>query len=176
MSNDAATQASPKRPGPGARPSLPSPYGLRRSSSSGADTSSRWERIPIPLLAAAIAAISVAPPLVWVIAAARWTAEPGLRTFAATHGVAWALIAVRALDLWRGRRARSRRADRSDPLFLRDRDIRNHPAASARVGVRVEAMWRGAAPGAKWREHIATAGLASYQWLVSYVPWMIGHS
>ena len=174
MSNGATTPRAPRRPGPGARRALLALWPATIIVAWGGHIISLGTD-PELLPAAAIAAICMAPPAAWLIAAARWTAEPALRTFAAAHAGAWALIAAERLI--RGG------ADGLEeiveivviPYFIGIMTFGFIPPLVPAVvcGLR---LWRGARPGTTWREHLATAGLAAYQWLASYVAWMIGHS
>ena len=130
---------------------------------------------PDPLPAAAIAAICVAPPLAWVIAAARWIAEPALRTFAAAHVVSWVLIATERL-IWGGAEWLEDIVEIVViPYFLGIMTFGFIPPLVPAL-VCGRRLWRRASPRARRREHLVTAGLAAYQWVASYVAWMIGHS
>ena len=174
MSTGATTRRAAERPGPGTRRALLALWPATivvawagHIASLGTD--------PELLPAAVIAAICIAPPAAWIVAAVRWTGEPALRTFAAAHAGAWALIAAERLIWGGGERLEEIVEIVVIPYFIGIMTFGIVPPLVPAVvcGLR---LWRGAGPGARWRERLVTAGLAAYQWSASYVAWMIGHS
>lgn len=173
MSVGGTARRPPKRPGPGARRALLALWPATTVIAwAGYIASQGTDPELLPVLA--VAAICMAPPAAWLIAAAHWTAEPALRTFAVAHAVAWALIAAERLIRGGADGLEEIVAVVAIPYVLGIMTFGLLPPLVPAVvcGLR---LWRETGRGAKWREHLVTAGLAAYQWAASYVAWIIGH-
>ena len=168
------TAGAPRRPGPGARRALLALWPATIFVAWTANITTTGADFDPIASARAIAALCMAPTLVWVLAAARWTAEPALRTFALAHAAAWTLIAAERL-VWGGAEGFEDIVEIvAIPYFIGIMTFGIIPPLVPAVvcGLR---LWQRAGPRARRREHLATAGLAAYQWVASYVAWMIGH-
>ena len=174
MSKGAATQAAPKRPGLGARRVLLALWPAAMAVAWGGYLISLgMDRELLP--ATAVAVILMAPPVAWLVAAAHWTAEPALRMFAVAHAVAWALIVAERL-IWGAAEWLEEIVEIAvSPYFLGLMTLGFVPPLVPAVACG-RMLWRGEVAWPKRHERLATAGLAAYQWLASYVAWMIGHS